>query len=147
MLGNTIERVNKFMRKAHTLKTIKMFLQYELCAINRYHLNHKNKICKLYSSDDAKFYGKYFVRCYFPRENTCLILSELDAESFPPPISSILSGGYKEKSIRINIYVPEIKTLCCGPKILILDTEMNSIVFEDGVTLKSKCVKATGDIY
>lgn len=146
MLGSTIERVKTFTIKSHTLKTIKTFLQYELCAINRFYLNYKGKICKLYSSDEEKFYGKYFVRCYFPRENVCLILSVLDAESFPV-VSPILSGKYKEKGIRVNIYIPEIKKVCCGPLIVILDTVMESIVLDDGKTLKSMCVKATGDIY
>ena len=146
MLGSTIERVRTFTRNAYTLKAIRTFLQYELCAIHRFYLNYEGKMCKLYSSDDTKFYGKYFVRCYFPREGACLILSELDANSFPV-VSSILSGKYKEKGIRINIYVPEIKKVCCGPLIVVLDTVMESIVFEDGETLKSKCIEATGDIH
>ena len=146
MLENTRERVKKFTRKAHTLKALKTFLQYELCAINRFYLNYKGKVCKLYSSDDEKFYGRYFVRCYFPMENICLILSAVDAVSFPV-VSAILSGAYKEKGIRVNIYVPEIKTVCSGPLIVILDTVTESIVLEDGKTLKSTCVSATGDIH
>ena len=146
MLGSTIERVNKFTRRSHTLKTLKTFLQYELCAINRFYLNYRGKICKLYSSDSEKYYGKYFVRCYFPRENICFILSAADAVTFPV-VSPILSGAYKEKGIRVNIYVPEIKNVCSGPLIVILDTVTESIVLEDGKTLKSTCVSATGDIY
>ena len=139
---SSLIKLRHFMSKPHTLETLKIYLLYALSPIRLYYLRPNGKINYLYS-DHQRFYGKYLVRCYFPKENKCLIMST-DASSSFPVVSSIIEGTYQEKCIHVSIYHPKIKTCLEGPIIIILDTNTASIVLEDGETLHSKCMRATG---
>ncbi len=138
----SLTKLRRFVSRGHSLDAVKVYLLYALSPIILYYIKPGEKICYLYS-DMKQFYGKYIVRCYFPAENKCLIMSTDVASSFPV-ISAIINGSYQEKCIHTSIYHPAIKTRLDGPKIVILDTSMASIVLKDGVTLHSKCVQATG---
>ena len=137
-----LTKLRHFVSRGHSLDTLKVYLSYALSPIRLYYLRPNEKICYLYS-DMKRFYGKYTVRCYFPAENACLIMSADAASSFPV-VCAIINGSYQEKCIQTSIYHPTIKTRLDGPRIIILDTSMASIVLKDGVTLHSKCVQATG---
>ena len=132
-------RIRRFLSKSKTLETIKTFLMYELCPTRHYHLTYSGKFERLYSDHD-KFFGKYFVRCYFPRENICIIMSFEDSTTFPV-VSTILKGQFCEKKINTLIYHPEIKTICCGPTIVILQTHTESIILDTGLSLKATLLK------
>lgn len=135
--------VRRFMRKPRTIDKMKLFLLHELSPIRIIYLSFKGTYFRLYS-DDSKFYGKHIVRCYFPRENVCLIMSIKDSETFPI-VSNILWGGWKEKGITTRIFHPELKTIGGGPTIVILEnTTLDSIVLENAETLKKMCINARG---
>jgi len=139
---SSLTKLRRFMSRRHSLDTLKIYLLYALSPIQLYYLRPNGKISYLYS-DHHRFYGKYLVRCYFPKENKCLIMSTNASSSFPV-VSSIIEGTYQEKCIRISIYHPKIKICLEGPIIIILDTNTASIVLEDGESLHSKCMRATG---
>ena len=135
-------KIKSYLSHGHSLEHIKTFLLYELSPIRIIHLNFKGKYKSLYSDED-KFYGQQLVRCYFPSENICLIMSLNDGKTFPV-ISSILSNSWKENVIQTKIFHPTIRQTCNGPKILILTTDLESIIHTNGKTLKNLCQNATG---
>ena len=135
--------IRRFTRRPRTIEQMKLFLLHELSPIRIIYLTFKGEYRRLYS-DPPQFYGKNLVRCYFPRENVCLVLSAKDSETFPI-VCNVLNGSWKEKAVKTLIYHPEIKTMCCGPTIVVLgETDIASIVLDNGKTLKEVCVKATG---
>ena len=143
MSEKTIPWVRRFTRKPRTIEQMKLFLLHELSPIRNIYLTFKGEYRRLYS-DPAQFYGKNIVRCYFPRENLCLVMSAKDSETFPI-VSNVLGGAWKEEAIKTLVYHPEIKTICCGATIVVLEeTDLASIVLDNGKTLKEVCVKATG---
>lgn len=135
-------KLHRFTSRAHSLETLQTYLLYALSPIQLYYLRPNGKISYLYS-DMKKLYGIHLVRCYFPHENKCFILSTDAASSFPV-VGAIINGRYQGKYTRPSIYHPAIKMCLDGPIIIILDTSMASIVLEDGETLQHKCMQATG---
>ena len=138
----TLANHRRYLSTSHTLANLKTYLLFAFSPLRQYYFRPNGKIGYLYSDMD-RFYGAYIVQCYFPAENTCLLMSTDAASSFPV-ISAIITGSYQEKCIRTSIYHPNIKTRLNGPIIVILDTSMASIVLEDGETLQHKCMHAKG---